>query len=105
MPDCTVSNTKFSSVTLNELAIEAVIITFNKAVNEKTAINPNRVQIRKHCLENMGLNILNFLTSLNISADLKGPKEKKIYKLHYGRCTGLLFRAATQHNTSCSDNK
>ena len=27
------------------------------------------------------------------------------YKLHYGRCTGLLFRAATQHNISCSDNK
>ena len=25
--------------------------------------------------------------------------------MYYGRCTGLLFRAATQHNTSCSDNK
>ena len=31
-----------------------------------------------------------FLISQNISADLKGPKAK--YKLHYGRCTGPLFR-------------
>ena len=27
------------------------------------------------------------------TADLKGPKVK--YKLHYGRCTGPLFRDAT----------
>ena len=38
-----------------------------------------------------------------MSADLKGPKVK--YKLHHGRCTGPLFRNATRHNTSCSDNK
>ena len=34
----------------------------------------------------MDLNLLYFLISHNISADLKGPKVK--YKLHYGRCTG-----------------
>ena len=73
------------------------------AANKMTDTNPNKVQITKPCLEYMGLNIQNFLISQNISTDLKGPKEK--YKLHYGRCTGLLFRAATQHNTSCSDNK
>ena len=49
----------------------------------------------KTCLEYIGLNIYKFLISQNISADLKGPKEK--YKLHNGRCTGLLNRAATQH--------
>ena len=47
----------------------------------------------------MDLNIY-FLIPQNISVDLKGPKVK--YKLHYGRCTGPLFRAATRHNTSCS---
>ena len=57
----------------------------------------------KTCLEYIGLNIYKFLISQNISTDLQGPKEK--YKLHYVRCTGLLFRAATQHNASCSDNK
>ena len=31
-----------------------------------------------------------FLISQNISADIKGPKVK--YKVHYGRCTGPLFR-------------
>ena len=51
----------------------------------------------------MNLNRYCFLISQNISADLKGPKVK--YKLHYGRCTGPLFRDATRHTTSCSDNK
>ena len=60
--DCTVSNTKFSSVTLNGLAMKAkkkdtVISNFNKAADKKTDINPNRVQITKTCLEYMGLNI------------------------------------------------
>ena len=44
----------------------------------------------------MDLNIYFFLISQNISADLKGPKVK--YKLHYGRCTGPLFRAAVTTN-------
>ena len=61
------------------------------------------VKILKTCLEYMGLDIYKFLISQNIFADLKGPKEK--YKVHYGRCTGPLFRSATQHNASCSDNK
>ena len=61
------------------------------------SINPNLVQILKTCLEYMGPNILKFLISQNIFADLKGPKEK--YKLHFGRCTVPLFRAATQHNS------
>ena len=43
----------------------------------------------------MDLNIKYFLISQNISADRKGPEVK--YKLHYGRCTGPLFRAATRH--------
>ena len=73
------------------------------AANKMTDTNPNKVQITKPCFEYTGLNIQNVLISQNISTDLKGPKEK--YKLHYGRCTGLLFRAATQHNASCSDNK
>ena len=51
----------------------------------------------------MNLNLKYFLISQNIFADLKGTKV--IYKLHYGRCTGPLLRAATRHNTSCSDNK
>ena len=53
--DCTVSNNKFSSVTLNELAMKAresiQSSSFNKAVNLKTDINPNRVQIAKICLD------------------------------------------------------
>ena len=106
---CTVSNTKFSSVTLNKLAMKAreristVISCFNKTAYKKTDINRNVVQILKTCLEYLDLNIYKFLISQNIFADLKGPKEK--YKLHYGRCTGPIFRAATQHNASCSDNK
>ena len=49
------------------------------------------------------LNMYIFLISQNISADLKGPKQK--YKLHYGRCTGLLFRAATQLHKMCWNRK
>ena len=46
-----VSNTKFSSVTLNELAVErqrkkSVISDFNKATNNNTDINPNGVKTR-----------------------------------------------------------
>ena len=48
----------------------------------------------------MNLNLWYFLISQNISLDLKGPKRK--YKLHYGRCTGPLFRAATRHNTNAA---
>ena len=44
-----------------------------------------------------------FLSSLNIIADLKGPSVK--YNLHYGWCTGRLFRATTWHNTSWSNKK
>ena len=51
----------------------------------------------------MNLNQYCFLVSQNISADLKGPKVK--YELHYGRCTGTLFRDATRHNINCSVNK
>ena len=93
-PDCTVSNTKFSFMTLNELAKrkDTVILSFNKTAYEKTDINPNGVQIMKTSLEYMVLNNKKNLISQNIFADLKGPKEK--YKLHYGRCTGLIFRAA-----------
>ena len=91
---------KFFSVIMNEMAMKPKG-SLAKAVNLKTDIDPNGVRIVKTCLEYMGLNIY-FLISQNISADLKGPKDK--YKLHYGRCTWLLFRAATQHNTSCSDN-
>ena len=46
----------------------------------------------------MSLNQSFFLISQNIHADLKGPKIK--YKLHYGRCTGRRFTAATMHNTA-----
>ena len=98
--DCTVSNIKLSSVTLNERQREhTVMSSFNKAVNLETDPSPNRVKIVKSCLEYMSLYLLYFLISQNTSNDLKGPKQK--YKLHYGRCTGLLFRAVT----SCSDNK
>ena len=38
----------------------------------------------------MDLNLKYFLISKNISADHKEPKVK--HKLHYGRCTGPLFR-------------
>ena len=37
-PGCTVSNTKFSSVTLSELAMDSVISSFNKAVNKKNRL-------------------------------------------------------------------
>ena len=47
-----------------------------KTAYKKTDINPNGVKIMKTCLEYMGLNIQKCLTSRNISADLKGPKEK-----------------------------
>ena len=62
-PDCTVSNTKFSSVTLKNWTgnesqrKDTVISNFNKAADKKTDIYPNRVQITKTCLEYMGLNI------------------------------------------------
>ena len=69
-----------------------IISFFNKAVNQKTDINPNWVRIVKTCLEYMSLNLQYCLISQNISADLKGPKVK--YKLPYGRCTGLFLRAA-----------
>ena len=65
-PDCTVSNIKLSSVTLNELAMKArerisiVISSFNKTAYKKTDINPNVVQILKTCLEYMGLKYINF---------------------------------------------
>ena len=73
---------------------------FQQGRHTLTDINRNGVQITKTVY--MDLNIY-FLISQNISADLKGPKVK--YKLHYGRCTGPLFRAVTRHNTSCSENK
>ena len=62
-PDCTVLNTKFSSVTLNELAMDIIISSFNKTAYKKTDINPNVVQTLKTCLEYMGLNIYKFLNS------------------------------------------
>ena len=104
-PDCTVFKTKFSSLILKELGKETVISSFNKAANKKNVcdISSNEVQITKSCLKYFGPNIRNFLSSQTIVADLKGPNEK--YKMRYGRCTGLLFRVATQHNTSCSDNQ
>ena len=77
--DRSVSDNQSSSVSLNELAMKA------------SAINLNYVQIILNCLEYMKLNLYYFLISKNISADLKSPKVK--YKLHYGRCTGPLFRA------------
>ena len=82
-----------------------LLSTFNKTVNKKTDINPNRVQITKHYLENMGLGLnMKFSDFSRYSTDLKGPKEK------YLNCTmdgvrGCFFRVATQHNISCSDNQ
>ena len=52
------------------------ISRFNKAANKKTDIIQIGSKITKTCLEYMGLNIKFFLISQNISADLKGPKEK-----------------------------
>ena len=80
-----------SSFCLNKL-ITRVAVPFNR----------NGVQIIK-LLRIYGSKHIIFPISQNSSADLKGPKVK--YKLHYGRCTGPLFRAATRHNTSCSDKK
>ena len=57
MGQTTVSNNKFTSVTLNELAMYTAISSFKNAVNLKTDINPNVVRIAKNCLENMGLNL------------------------------------------------
>ena len=80
-----------------------VILSFNKTAYKKTDINPNGGQIMKTCLEYMCPNIYKFLISQNISADLQGPKEKNINcTMDYVRAA---FRAATQHNASCSDNK
>ena len=99
-PDISISDNQSSSVTLNELAMKArKSVLCNLKLQQRsytmTDINPKEV-----CLEYMNLNLYIFE---NISADLKGPKVK--YKLHYGRCTGQLLRAATRHNTSCCDNK
>ena len=56
-PDCTVSNNKFTSVTLNELEMYTVISSFKNAVNLKTDIYPNVVRIAKNFSEYMGLNL------------------------------------------------
>ena len=58
--DCTVLNTKFSSVTLsgNESQRKGMVISsFNKAANRKADIDPNGVQITKTCLEYMCLDL------------------------------------------------
>ena len=54
---------------------------------------PNRAKYIKDSTEN------EFLIIQNTLAHLKG------YYLHYGRCTGRLFTAATRHNNSCSNRK
>ena len=46
----------------------------------------------------MFVNVSNF-TTLNIFTDLKEPKEK--YNVHYERCKGRLFRAATRTAMEC----
>ena len=106
-PDRSVSDNQSSSVILNELAEKAIIIycyfEFKPRSHTMTVINLNGAQITKTVLEYMNLNIYCFLISQNISADLKGPNVK--YKQLKGRCTGPLFRDATWHNASCSDNK
>ena len=60
-PDCTVSNNKYSSVTLNELTKSqrkhTVISTFITAVNLKTDINPNGARIAKTCSDCIGLKL------------------------------------------------
>ena len=63
--DSTVSNNQFSSVTLNELAMNArererehtIYSSFGEAVNPKTDINPKGVEIAQICLEYMSLNL------------------------------------------------
>ena len=56
----------------------------------------NRIVDKKTSIMKMGPNILNFGYKIN----RKGLKGK--YNLHYGKCAGRRFRAATLHNTSCS---
>ena len=61
-PDSTVSNSQYSSVTLNELAMNAkrghiIISSFREAVNQKTDINLKGVKIAQICLEYMSLNL------------------------------------------------
>ena len=54
VPDCTVSNTKFSSVTLNELAMKARERGCNFDFQQdykKTDIKLDGVQVMKTCLE------------------------------------------------------
>ena len=57
-----------------------MISSFGRTVNKKIVISPKGVNIAQICLEYMSINLLYFLISQNISADLKGPKVK--YKLH-----------------------
>ena len=78
-------------------------VNFKKAVDSKTDINQNGVQIIKNLSRIWVLTNHLFLISQNIHTDLKGPKVK--YKLHYGWYTGRRFTAATRHNTSCSEGK
>ena len=63
-PDSTVSNNQFSSVTLNELAMNTrehtKILSFKTADNPKTGINPKEVQIINICLECKSLNLTIF---------------------------------------------
>ena len=69
---------------------------FKQAVDSKTDINQNGVQIVKNQSRIWVLTNHLFLISQNIHADLKGPKIK--YKLHCGWCTGRRLTAATvQH--------
>ena len=94
-PDCTVSITKFSSVTLNDLTMEGrrkdtVISSCNKSTNKPTDINPIGVKIKKTLFRMHGSQQIN---CSDISEYFRCPKEK--FKLHYGRCTGLLFRTVT----------
>ena len=60
-PDKSVSNDKFSSVTLNELAMKTRgNILFQQCSQSKTDKNPNMVQIAKTCFEHMSLNLYKF---------------------------------------------
>ena len=66
---------------------------FKKAVDSKTDINQNGVQIIKNLSRIWVQTNHLFLISQNIHADLKGPIIT--YKLHYGWGTRMRFTAAT----------
>ena len=106
-PDRSVSDNQSSSVTLNELALKAKITYCNFEFQQRSHTKTNmKIQIGFKWLKLFRINESKPIIFSEFSEYFYwSQRTKSKIKLHYGRCTGSLNRAAARHNTSCSDNK